>query len=184
MSKFQLSILAFFSWHAYAVDMSAINAVVFINESTDYIAGDFRQDYHCSDDGYSPRYDLAVPGVFTLPYISSSYGGIYAVDIPDDNSSALFECITLNGNDANDDISFDYDYYRENINIYYKPGSSGWREIVKFTDATNADFCYVYDKDGIDGNDDKYIYPTYENDTLTIHLTDWAPPSNLSECVE
>lgn len=170
--------LAVFPFSTFAVDISNMHSIVFIDESSDDIDGDFRERYDCDEGDYSPRYDLSPPGLATVPdYDSNGIHGVYI-----SSGSASFSCVSLNNNSKADDIYFENYLGYNYASVYYNAGSSGDVSIVRLTSSSNANFCYVYDKDGIDGNDDKYIYPVYKDNILTIHITDSTPPSNLNEC--
>ncbi|EMQ2878941.1 hypothetical protein V9N52_004296 [Vibrio navarrensis] len=171
-----LSVLATFSTGAFAVDLSDMQAIVFVNESNDSISGEFKQSNDCDGDGTS--HSLSGSGLPTIPSYDDE--NIYSITVPEDN--VAYQCISLNGGSKSDDITIDSDEHPGEI--IYDAGSSSAEVIVHYGHPTyyNAEFCYVEDVDGIDDNDDKYVWPSYENDTLTIHITDSAPPSSLDEC--
>ncbi|EMQ2878848.1 hypothetical protein V9N52_004188 [Vibrio navarrensis] len=175
-----LSTLAVWSTGALAVDISDIHSLVFINESNDIFLGGLRESGYCDQGNEDIDANLVAPGLPTVPF----YTG-YAIDyfeIPSFND-AHYKCVTLNGNNINDDI-FLIESTSNDYGIGYSPGISGVKPIVIFPHDSiyEANFCYVEDVDGIDGNDDKYVWPSYENGTLTIHMTDSSPPSDLNNC--
>lgn len=165
----------------YAVNLSNMQYIVLINESNDVIKGSFREEQTCNDEGHVTGNLSLEDGVKVIPNYDSNEIN-YVTSISDGYD---YQCTSLNDNSKSDDIVYGGScrdgYYGC---ISYDPGGSQARPIVNTRDGgtLDADFCYVEDEDGIDGNDDKYVYPTYADGTLTIHITDSAPPSDLAEC--
>lgn len=171
-----LSALAGWSAGALAVDLSGMQYIIFVNESNDSISGEFKTDNDCDEDGTS--HSLSGAGLATIPSYDNE--DIYSVTVPEDNIA--YKCVSLNGDSKSDDITIDSD--DQSGEILYDAGASDAKVLVHYGHPTyyNGEFCYVNDKDGINDSDDKFVYPTYKDDTLTIHITDTAPPSDLDEC--
>ncbi|EMQ2878869.1 hypothetical protein V9N52_004215 [Vibrio navarrensis] len=177
-----LSTLSAWSFGVFAVDVSGMQALVFVNDSNDYIRGSFRENSNCNDSGHvTGKLSLDPPGEATIPNYDERK--MYYFTLPSDGHD--YRCVSLNDNDKNDDIFLGYNNHGE-YGIVYAAGSrdDDVGGIVTFSSSTDysASLCYQEDTDGIDGNDDKYVWPSYENDTLTIHITDSAPPSSLGKC--
>ncbi|MBE3654581.1 hypothetical protein [Vibrio navarrensis] len=125
-------------------------------------------------------------------YITKNNGAVFEF-IPwgDDRtltySSKNFDCIDLNDGDRNDDITVTYEksyqkYYPlvgwktipSKFRLEYAPGGTDNKDLIYIEKGNyrNAKISCVHDKDGVDGTDDKYIYPVVENGTIKLMISE------------
>ncbi|EMQ2878868.1 hypothetical protein V9N52_004214, partial [Vibrio navarrensis] len=106
------------------------------------------------------------------------------------------ECLDLNDGDKSDDIRVDIESGTTNdgIEITYLPGSSGARLLLRVNeiletqqlDPEHAFLGCVYDHDGVDDTDNKYVYATLINDNegkyLAIIISEGSGPFEEEYC--
>ncbi|MCC2525565.1 hypothetical protein [Vibrio coralliilyticus] len=98
-----------------------------------------------------------------------------------------FDCIDLNNGDRNDDITVSYEPSRQvwhgifgwrtkpsKWRLEYAPGGVDNKDLIyiESNDFNNAKLSCVYDRDGVDGTDDKYIYPLLDGDILKLMISE------------
>lgn len=130
-------------------------------------------------------------------YITKNNGAVFEfVPWNDDRtltySSKNFDCIDLNDGDRNDDITISYEKsYRKwtgfgwktvpsKFRLEYAPGGIDNKDLIYIEggDYRKSKISCVYDRDGVDGTDDKYIYPVIENGTIKLMISE----SKVSLC--
>lgn len=161
-----------------------ITKVILVNETTETIPLSFREKGNCNNDDYVEDYDLYENNSVTLIPETDSNGFI---NLTKEGGTNEFNCISANGDSNSDDFEVNengYGLFTYDAGSANSGGVDGYSGLAIIDYDNNwVDLCYIFDEDGVDGNEKVYIWPQYDGETtIYINFTEYYPTIELPEC--
>ncbi len=167
MKKF-ISLAISFSLHAnagYINDATNINQLGIINRSSANLNIKVANNNNCNSDNVVASLDEndnALDFYINAAVVAADLGGQFNNT---DKVKVNVACISLNGDDKSDDITFSADG-----SLYYQPGSSGDQLLFDPVSMGGANTGFIFDNDGVNGSGSVNIGIEYDDGSNKMYI--------------